>query len=218
MNNLLITCEHAGNQIPTWLRKKIKIPKKILESHRGYDFGTLAIAKKLSLDFNTDLIFYQGTRLVLDYNRSLHNPKIWSQYSKSLSKADKEKLIQAYQEYRNEIEAHIKRKKNILHLAIHSFTPILNGNKRNAEIGLLFDPKNKTEKKFCDYMKKELNLMGIKTRLNYPYLGVADGLATALRKEFKNKYAGIEVEFNQSVVNQKRIYKAFSDCLNSYLN
>jgi predicted N-formylglutamate amidohydrolase len=36
-------------------------------------------------------------------------------------------------------------KKPVLHLSIHSFTPIWSGVERKVDIGILFDPDNKSE-------------------------------------------------------------------------
>lgn len=211
MSEILFTCEHGGNKIIKSL--KLKIPKNVLNSHQGYDIGALKIAKKMA-SINNNKIFYQEqSRLILDYNRSLHNHRVWSQYSKNLDENTREKLINAYQSYRTMIEGFIKKHHKIIHFAIHSFTPVLNGEIRNAEVGILFDPKKAQEKKIANAFKSTLKEEGIKVRFNYPYLGIADGLATVFRKKFKN-YAGFEIEINQKVIEnrdfQNRFLRAFN--------
>ena len=40
---------------------------------------------------------------------------------------------------------------------------------------------------------------GLRIRLNYPYLGRADGMTTWLRKQYtQTQYLGIEIELNQA--------------------
>ena len=110
MDRIVFTCEHAGAKIPTPLKSTLAIPSTVLKSHRGSDFGALRVAKKLAQDLNAPLFFQETTRLVLDYNRSLHNPRIWSSYSKGLPEKQKKMLIQEYQEYRTQVAKTIQQK------------------------------------------------------------------------------------------------------------
>jgi predicted N-formylglutamate amidohydrolase len=147
------------------------------------------------------------SRLVIELNRSLHHKGLFSRFSQALSEAEKTKLIQQdYLPYRNKVQQKIatliQAGHTVLHLSVHSFTPELDGEKRNADIGLLYDPSRALEKPFCQIWKQVLNqLMPDWTvRLNYPYLGKADGFTTYLRKQFaEEKYLGIELETNQAL-------------------
>jgi predicted N-formylglutamate amidohydrolase len=90
---------------------------------------------------------------------------------------------------------------SVFHLSIHTFTPSLNGEVRNCEIGILYDPKRKNEALFAKNLKQTLknHFQGIRVRMNYPYKGISDGHTTHLRKIFDQKsYAGIELEINQA--------------------
>lgn len=88
----------------------------------------------------------------------------------------------------------------VLHLSIHSFTPILTGTARNADIGLLYDPKRPAEKQLCRKWQGSLVACcpELRIRRNYPYHGNADALVTSLRQRFPaENYLGIELEINQ---------------------
>jgi predicted N-formylglutamate amidohydrolase len=87
----------------------------------------------------------------------------------------------------------------VLHLASHSFTPCPGGVTRRGDVGFLYDPRRTAEKAFCLRWRRELaGLDGeLVLRCNYPYRGVADGLVTALRKRFGERYLGVELEVNQ---------------------
>ena len=87
----------------------------------------------------------------------------------------------------------------IVHLGIHSFTPVLNGNVRNADIGILYDPTRPLERNYANVIRDEIKRLypHMKVRFNYPYKGSSDGLTTALRKKFGPHYVGIEIEINQ---------------------
>ncbi len=202
--NIIISCEHGGNRIPKKYLSLFKNKKRILNSHRGWDIGALILAKTVSKNTHSPLYFSDVSRLLIDLNRSLNHPKLFSEFSKSYDKTIRQEIVnEFYIPYRKKIETHIKNANNkspIIHLSIHSFTPKLNNIIRHADIGLLYDPTRKTEKEFCNKLRVTLknNFPDLIIRSNYPYKGSADGLTTYLRKQFNEKsYSGIEIEINQ---------------------
>jgi predicted N-formylglutamate amidohydrolase len=83
---------------------------------------------------------------------------------------------------------------------MHSFTPVLKGEVRRADVAFLYDPASQVERDLCDGWSSRLKLArpDLRVRRNYPYRGTDDGFTTALRAEFgERKYAGIELEVNQ---------------------
>jgi predicted N-formylglutamate amidohydrolase len=89
----------------------------------------------------------------------------------------------------------------VLHLSCHSFTPVLDGKERQAEIGLLYDPARNSEAAFSHELRKRLkfSLPGWRIRMNYPYRGTSDGVTSWLRESLSNEvYTGIEIELNQA--------------------
>ena len=98
------------------------------------------------------------------------------------------------------IARRLGRGERVLHLSIHTFTPELDGEVRDADIGLLFDPASPWETGFCHAWghRLESNCHNLRIRDNYPYLGTDDGFTTYLRYRFPRDYAGIELEVNQS--------------------
>ena len=88
----------------------------------------------------------------------------------------------------------------MLHISSHSFTPELNGEVRNADIGLLYDPRRIGERRFCELWKVAFAAAApaLRVRRNYPYAGKNDGFTALLRKRHgPNDYVGIELEINQ---------------------
>lgn len=214
MTNFLVSCEHGGHKVPRFLNGSVNIPSRVLESHRGYDEGALKIAKVLAKKLGLKLHSNEISRLVIDYNRSLTHPKIWSEYTKTIDDQLKARLIDGYKSYRKEILEDYRL--GNIHLSIHSLTPSLNGQVRNCDMALLYDPSRKKEKEFCHELKKKLEDQAIYCRFNYPYRGIADGLATKLRRELGPRYLGIEVEFNQKILSQKEMIQSFYDSVLSF--
>ncbi|MGJ8745952.1 N-formylglutamate amidohydrolase [Polaribacter sp.] len=199
---LVITCEHGGNEIPQKFNT-IFSDKEILNTHKGYDLGALDVfntLKPLAIYTNYSII----SRLLIELNRSLWHQNLFSEYTKNLSVLEKKDIIKTYYYvYRNSVENQIKtlitNHNTVVHLSIHSFTPILNGSVRNCDIGLLYDSSHQQEKKVAVQLKKALHAINPlwNVRFNYPYLGKADGFTTHLRKRFHKNYIGIEIEINQ---------------------
>jgi predicted N-formylglutamate amidohydrolase len=186
-----------------------------MQSHRAYDIGARDIfhffCDKLEVDFSLEAEY---SRLLVELNRSKHHPNLFSSITKDLSPEEKRKIISHYylpfrRKVENKIGSYLKQGFEVVHLSIHSFTPELDGEIRNASVGLLYDPKNKIEKELCRLWKSSFQSYnsGFKLRFNYPYKGTADGFTSYLRKKFSSNYAGIELE-----VNNKHIAKA------NYLN
>jgi len=210
---LLISCEHAGNKVPApYLKQMNRSQQKDLPTHRGWDPGALIMARHLARTLDAPLFFTQISRLLVDSNRSAHHAQCLGPAFRSLGKAERQFILaQYYWSHRHllekEIEMSIQNGSSVLHLAVHSFTPVLDGEKRLAEVGLLYDPQRDSEKHWSDFLVQEFRqeLAEMRVRRNYPYLGKADGLSTWLRKRFDaNDYAGIEVELNQALMRQPK--------------
>lgn len=204
--NLILSCEHGGNEIPQAYSRLFKGHEKVLNSHRGYDPGTLDLfhyLKSLAVFSRSNTI----SRLLIEYNRSMHHPQLFSEFSAGLNAEDKKLLFDTYYiPYRSEIESAIRQfiggDQKVLHISLHSFTPDFNGERRNNDIGLLYDSSRLPEKEFSAQFKSRLleEDPGLHIRANYPYLGKADGFTTYLRKCFQKNYLGIELELNQALL------------------
>lgn len=207
MLKLLLTCEHAGNLIPPAYTSYFKDKEPLLATHEGYDIGALEVFR--SLEPLADKTFYSETsRLLVELNRSLHHAKLFSEVTRQLEDDEKATILKEhYFPYREQVEHlihdFVMAGRQVLHVAVHSFTPELNGEVRETDIGLLYDPKRKLEAPLCRRWKKELQLANreLIVRFNYPYLGIADGFPTYLRRQFTDEqYIGIELEVNQRFV------------------
>lgn len=202
---LLITCEHASNKIPAKYASYFKDHQALLQTHLGWDIGALdcytALCKALPCTSQKG----NWSRLLIELNRSLGHPHLFSSITKTLDKSLQNQIIeQYYTPYRaqiiRKIECLLVQHTKVLHIGVHSFTPTLKNIERNADIGLLYDPKRKGERDFCYQLKHLINekYPKLKVRMNYPYQGTSDGLTTSLRKQFSAKtYLGAELEINQ---------------------
>ncbi len=202
--SIIVTCEHAGNLIPKRFDKWFTNAKSDLESHLGIDINAGIYAKKISKHLNAKYISSNISRLLVDLNRSTTNEQIFSKYLKDLGEEDRLEILESYYyPYRKKVERYISEQvesNSVLHLSIHTFTPVLHGKERNLDIGILFDPARNSEQVFSNYLKAHLSekLPEMLVMHNLPYHGTDDGFTLALREKFENQYyMGIEIEINQ---------------------
>ncbi|MEP4535413.1 MAG: N-formylglutamate amidohydrolase [Cyclobacteriaceae bacterium] len=209
----VVTCEHAGNRVPKCFSNLFVSAKTDLHSHKGWDIGAIEIATYLAQKLGVSLFRFDYTRLLIEVNRSLDSPELFSKYSKELQTDQKQYLIDTYyQPYRKSIEYRISNQINsghrVIHLSIHTFTPIWDGEGRNVDIGFLFDEARLLEKKFCTNWRTRIESMTNNYFIvhNQPYAGADDGLTTFLRTRFlESDYLGLEVEVNQKFKFDQRL-------------
>ncbi len=204
----VVTCEHGGNRLPTQFRPLFRDHWPLLHSHEGYDKGALRLARELSAALGGDHHYSVVSRLLVDLNRTLGHPENMSPMTAALDAATKDSLLeQYYHPYRTAVEhsvaGAIGRGRRVVHLSCHSFAEEMDGQRRDAEVGLLFDPVRHTELILCQQWQRSLEqrMPAITVRQNYPYLGVDDGLITTLRGRYPDpRYAGIELEVRRDAI------------------
>ncbi|MBZ0097364.1 MAG: N-formylglutamate amidohydrolase [Sulfuricella sp.] len=217
-DHFLITCEHGGNRIPFRYRHLFAGFEALLQTHRGYDAGALALARELARALAAPLFVSTTSRLLIDLNRSIGHPRLYSEATRDVPAWVRSEILESYYlPYRNRVEADIAaavaRGSRVIHVASHSFTPELDGAVRNADIGLLYDPAQPGEVDLCRRWQAQIRALApeLKVRRNYPYAGKSDGLTAYLRRRFPaESYIGIELEINQKhVFNGGRQWRAF---------
>lgn len=218
---ILLSCEHAGNQVPVRYRSHLPTDE-VLNSHRGWDPGALDVAVALSETLDLPCFTHQTTRLLVEVNRSLGHPQLFSDYSQAFGDEDKQLVLDKYYfPYRLRVENAIAMlAKPTLHLSIHSFTPVWNEQVRLTDIGILFDPMRSLEtaiaEKLLVLLQQELPTFRIE--FNEPYKGVDDGFTTYLRTRFSDEeYAGVELEINQKIATGGEVEKIITALRTSLL-
>lgn len=228
--NIILTCEHANNNVPSKLKSHTQIPSSILNSHRGYDVGALNLAKALKKLLQAELYFTEISRLVIDTNRRLNN-KAFSPYTSHLPEDVKKTIIIPYNQYRETVGATVaqscKKKQFTFVLSIHSFTPTFKGKKRQTDIGLLYRTDIAKEAFFASALKQSLTNLPYKVHFNRPYRGYTDCLLNDIAdRHLNDKFiTSLFLEFNSKLIKTPskatRIVKDFApallDAMNAYM-
>ena len=200
----LFTCEHGGYAVPADYAALFHGADEALRSHRGWDPGALEVFDAVSSGLGDAAFSVTTTRLLIDTNRSLHHPSVFSEFTRPLSRAARADIVARWwrpwrEAVAGTVAGWLDARVPVRHFSVHSFTPELDGRIRNADIGLLYDPSRPAEREFCASLGALLGAHGWRLRMNYPYRGVADGHTSSLRRRFGADYAGIELEFNQAL-------------------
>jgi predicted N-formylglutamate amidohydrolase len=208
VDTFIITCEHGGNRIPAPYRQLFRGQRALLDSHRGYDPGSLVMSKALASAFAAPLVASTVSRLLIDLNRSIGHPQLFSAVTRAAPARTRAQIFeQHYRPYRMQVERLIGRAvargHRVIHISSHSFTAELDGRVRGADVALLYHPGRRREAEVCGRRKETLAALApeLRVRRNYPYAGKGDGLTSHLRVRFAQcDYVGIELEVNQGIV------------------
>lgn len=205
---LVVTCEHGGREVPRAYEALFAGREALLDSHRGWDAGSLALGRRIADAFGIPLHAATTTRLLVDPNRSIGHRHLFSEVSRPLSTAQRQEIIDRhYRPHRHDVEEevarHVAAGARVIHLASHTFAPALDGVERRADVAWLYDPRRPGESAFVRawILAFAQRAPGLRRRRNHPYLGRADGLTALLRRRHPDEtYVGIELEVNQRFV------------------
>jgi predicted N-formylglutamate amidohydrolase len=174
--------------------------------------GARAIAQHLARSLGVPVQLGNVTRLLVDLNRPLAHPRLFSEFSRRLASDERTEILLRYhqpywQSVQQAVQQAILAGDSVLHLSIHSFTPVLDDRERHFEVGLLYDPTRAREKALALDLRASLAKMdrGLAVRQNAPYRGASAGLTSSLRERFEpRQYLGLEVELNQRLTSHAR--------------
>ena len=208
-SNLLFTSDHNGSAIPTKL-KNLGVPLNELRRHVAYDIGIDAVAHALSARFNATLIVANYSRLVIDCNRHPGSagsiPSVSDNTvvpgNKNLSdddiKSREDEIFDAYHSsVGNRISIMRSENKNPILISLHSFTPVIGGQFRPWEIGILFKDDERLSAPLINKLReqKDLNIGD-----NKPYSGSEPAGYTVDHHVEPLNLPSVAAEFRQDLI------------------
>lgn len=178
---LLLVCDHASRVFPRALGD-LGLDPLARRCHLALDIGAGSLTGKLSESLGVTAVLAGYSRLVVDCNRDLLDPGAFLEFgdgivvpgNRNLRPEQKTARAEAiYWPYHRAIDAEIKRLarqgRSPALIAIHSFTPVLDGVSRPWELGILWD----ADPRIADVLMRNLADAGFVVGDNEPYSGRA---------------------------------------------
>lgn len=200
---LLLVCDHATRRFPKSLGS-MGLDPAARRCHLALDIGAGALTERLAISLGVTAVLCQYSRLVVDCNRQLMDPGAFLEFgdgvvipgNRNLHQGDKDiRAREIYWPYHKAIDAQIERFRqqgiDPVLISIHSFTPVLNGESRTWEMGVLWDQDPLTAEIFVHDLRDAGYLVGD----NEPYSGKAlqDFTIDHHAEPIKLPHVGIEV-------------------------
>ena len=209
---LVVSCEHASWRLPDGV--DLGVTEALLQTQAGWDHGSLEIARLLAEAFAVPLHAGQYTRTWVDLNRPPTHPDVVPTRCYGLDvpgnaalgdAARAARIARDHAPYwaavRADVETGLARAGACLHISSHSFSPALDPERRQFDVGVLYDPDAAFERVHAETLLVRLAAAGLSVRANQPYGGTGPALPTELRVALwpAHPYAGIEIETSHAV-------------------
>ena len=201
---LVLTCEHASCLVPAEYQN-LGVREEELRRHIGWDIGAWEVVRVLTQELDTSAVCAGYSRLLIDCNRDLKDHDLIVAESdgvgipanRSLSPEERERRIQNfYRPYHEAIDRLLAEKGCSLLLSVHSFTPVLRGQERRFDVGILFDRYDT----LAWELGRRIEKTGLDVRYNEPYSG-HDGLIFSARSHGeRHGMLYMELEINQGLI------------------
>ncbi|MCD2173059.1 N-formylglutamate amidohydrolase [Rhizobium sp. C4] len=184
----VIVCEHASATLPRSMGD-MGLSEEALRSHIAWDPGALAVARLLSQQFDSPLVFQKFSRLVYDCNRPPESSAAMPMKSEIYTVPANENVDGAerlartralYRPFHSAVSTLIDERTGAglatSLITVHSFTPVYFGKPRAVEVGILHD----ADARFADdILSAAASGNRHDVRRNEPY-GPADGVTHSL--------------------------------------
>ncbi len=223
---LLLVCDHASNRFPQSLGS-MGLDYLDRVSHMTLDIGAGAIAESLADKLGATALLCQYSRLVVDCNRELSDNSMFLENSEginipgnqNLQINEKERRVsEIYWPYHNAIESQIYRLRaqgiNPVIISIHSFTPVMNGEDREWEMGVLWDKDQITAEFFLNKLMDAGFLVGN----NEPYSGKAPEDFTIDYHAESIGLPHVGIEIRQDLINHDEGVERITDTLQEVIS
>ncbi len=149
----LVTCDHASNHVPDWVcGGDLGVAREDMARHIAWDLGAEGLARALAVRLDAPFLRSTFSRLVIDPNRGEDDPTLVMRLydgtvipgnARITAREVEERLERLYRPYHAALARLAARRADAVIVAIHSFTPCLNGRPpRPWQVGVLHSPRD----------------------------------------------------------------------------
>jgi predicted N-formylglutamate amidohydrolase len=178
---VLLVCDHASCRFPKSLGD-MGLDPFARRCHLAVDIGAGPLTERLAESLGVTAVLAQYSRLAMDCNRQLMDPGAYLEYgdgilvpgNRNLHQAEKDlRASTLYWPYHDALDKQVQRLSKLgplpAFIAIHSFTPVMNGEARPWEMGVLWD----TDMSLRNMFLEDFRAAGYFVGDNEPYSGKA---------------------------------------------
>jgi len=199
---LVLTCEHASEQLPEpwqWSASDLRLKG----THWAFDLGAAELTRELASATGAAAVLTRFSRLLIDANRPLEAPTLFRQNAEGkavelnaqVEPADAERRRSYWRAYHDAVDRLVASSAATVVLAIHSFTPVYEGKRRDFEVGVLFDHAQAEAERMAESMAQA----GFAVRLNEPYSGKQGFIYAAHHHATRHAKQALEIELRQDL-------------------
>jgi len=201
---LLLTCEHASYALPERYAG-LGLDAEQLRDHIGWDIGAAAVVERLSEMLAVPAVLSTVSRLLVDCNRDERAEDLMPRQSHGVvvpgnqnidAEERRARLREHYEPFHDAVDRRLSDSGAWLLLSVHSFTPVLNGNERAFDVGVLFDDHAET----AEHLAALLRDGGMSVRMNEPYSGLEGLIFSANRHGRRHSRRYVEIEINNGLL------------------
>jgi predicted N-formylglutamate amidohydrolase len=218
---ILLTCEHASVEVPApWAWPEAD--RWLVGTHWSYDLGAADLTRELAREAGWGAVLSRFSRLLVDPNRALEEDTLFRSVADGkivhlnagLSDRERQRRIQMlWEPYHRAVDQAVAESTAQVVCGMHSFTPVYEGQRREMEIGVLFNDDE-------DYARAVAHVLleaGYAVRLNEPWSG-RDGLMFSAEHHARaHGRLAIEIEVRQDLALQPEWNESFAPILHRAL-
>lgn len=208
---VLLVCDHASCRFPASLGD-MGLDPFARRCHLAIDIGAGPLAESLAESLGVTAVVHNYSRLIVDGNRHLMDPGAFLEFgdgifvpgNHNLHREEKERRADAlYWPYHRAIDEQVQRLRKLgpspFFISIHSFTPVLNGESRAWQIGVLWDKDERVKEVFIEGFRDAGYYVGD----NEPYSGKAPQDFTIDHHAEDNGLPHVGLEIRQDLVDDE---------------
>lgn len=198
---LVLTCEHASSKLPepwSWPAEDAWLT----QTHWAIDLGAEDLTRELAEDMGAGAAICGFSRLLIDPNRPLGSPELVRALAEGrrvhlnadVDAEERARRIRWWESYHHAAESVSRDSEAPFLLAVHSFTPVYEGQRRELAIGVLFDH----EVEAAERLARAFEPLG-PVALNEPYSGKDGLIYSAQRHADASGKRPLEIEVRQDL-------------------
>lgn len=201
---IVISCEHASERLPepwSWPEED----RRLLGTHWASDLGAAELARELARELSAPAVLSRFTRLLIDPNRPLDADTLFRAQADGepirlnaapLEVTDRRRRVDRYYlPYHAALDRVVAASRAEILFAVHTFTPVYEGQPRTLQMGVLFDEEELLAQRLLHAIADE----GFHADLNEPWSGKEGLIYSARRHALGHGRRAIEIEVRQDL-------------------